>query len=311
MAHLDLRLSHKLTRQYVDDLQLAASIFESATEAMVVTDVNNNIVTINPAFTTTTGYTLDEVVGKNLKMLSSGRQTPEFYQAMWQDLDTKGHWDGELWNKCKNGEEFVEWLLINVIFNPDGSRRLHVGIFSDITEKKKTEELIWRQANYDHLTKLPNRSLFRDRLAQEIKLLHRLRQSTALFFIDLDYFKEVNDSMGHDAGDDLLVQVATRISHCVRVREADAVARMGGDEFTVIVSQLNDTCHAHKVAENIVHQLSQPFSIRGAQVNISASIGIAICPQDADSAEQLLKNADKAMYMAKSAGRSQYVNYVP
>jgi diguanylate cyclase (GGDEF)-like protein len=226
---------------------------------------------------------------------------------MWQSLNVTGHWDGELWNKRKNGEEYIEWLSINVIFNEDGTKRLHVAIFSDITEKKKADELIWRQANYDHLTHLPNRSLFRDRLEQEIKLAHRLRQSAALFFIDLDYFKEVNDSFGHDAGDELLVQVAERISQCVR--EADTVARMGGDEFTVILSQLNETTDAQKVAENIVQQLSQPFAINDFVVNISASIGIAICPQDGANAEQLLKSADKAMYAAKAAGRGQYVNF--
>ncbi|MDO9364820.1 MAG: diguanylate cyclase [Methylotenera sp.] len=306
MAHLELRASHKLARKHINDLQISAIIFDSASEAIVVTDADNLIVTVNPAFTNMTGYTYHDVVGKNPGLLSSGRQSKEFYQVMWQSLNITGHWDGELWNTRKNGQEYAEWLSINVIFNADGSKRLHVAIFSDITDKKKADELIWKQANYDHLTQMPNRSLFRDRLEQEIKMSHRLSQSAALLFIDLDHFKAVNDTLGHDAGDVLLVQAADRISQCVR--EADTVARMGGDEFTVILSQLGDTKHAGRVAQNIIEQLSQPFIISGATLNISASIGIAFCPQDGKSVEQLLKNADKSMYAAKAAGRGRF-NY--
>ena len=306
MAHLDLRLSHKQTRQYVDDLQLAASIFDAASEAMVVTDANNLIVTVNPAFTSTTGYTLNEVVGRKPSLLSSGRQSKEFYHKMWSMLDTKGHWNGELWNKRKNGEEYAEHLSISVIFNEDGSKRLHVAIFSDVTEKKQADELIWKQANFDHLTQLPNRRLFRDRLEQEIKVSNRTGSPLALFFIDLDRFKEVNDTLGHGVGDQLLVQAADRINQCVR--EPDTVARMGGDEFTVILSQINDPLDTKIVAENIVQKLSQPFMVDGHTLNISASIGITIYPNDGDSAEQLLKNADIAMYAAKSAGRGRF-NY--
>ncbi len=307
MAHLDLRYSHKQAREHINDLHISSMIFDSASEAILVTDANNAIVSVNPAFTAMTGYTFNEVVGKNPSILSSGRQSKELYQMMWQALDVTGHWDGELWNKRKNGEEYAEWLSINTIYNPDGSKRLHVAIFSDITDKKKADELIWKQANYDHLTGLPNRSLFRDRLEQEIKLAHRLRQSAALFFIDLDHFKEVNDTLGHDAGDALLVQAAVRISQCVR--EADTVARMGGDEFTVILSQVNDATHIGKVAENIIQKLSEPFVIDDNSLEISASIGIAICPQDGSNVEQLLKNADKAMYAAKAAGRGRFNYY--
>jgi diguanylate cyclase (GGDEF)-like protein/PAS domain S-box-containing protein len=308
MAHLDLRFSHKQAREHINDLQISSMIFDSASEAILVTDANNAIVSVNPAFTAMTGYTFNDVVGKVPSILSSGRHSKEFYQNMWQILITTGHWDGELWNKRKNGEEYAEWLSINTIYNPDGTNRLYVAIFSDITEKKKAEELIWKQANYDHLTGLPNRSLFRDRLEQKIKWAHRLRQSAAFFFIDLDHFKEVNDTLGHDAGDKLLVQAADRISQCVR--EADTVARMGGDEFTVILSQVNDTLDTCKVAENIIQKLSQPFIINGNELNISTSIGIAICPQDGSNVEQLLKNADKAMYVAKAAGRGRFSFYL-
>ncbi|MGZ8983392.1 MAG: diguanylate cyclase domain-containing protein [Methylotenera sp.] len=307
MAHLDLRLSHQHARQYIGDLQLVAFIFDAASEAMMVTDAENRIITVNPAFTITTGYTLNEVVGRNPSFLSSRRQGKEFYQSMWQTLNAKGSWNGELWNKHKNGEEFAEYLSINVIFNQNGTKCLHVAIFSDITERKQADELIWKQANYDHLTQLPNRRLFRDRLEQHIKISHRSSQSVSLLYIDLDRFKIVNDTLGHDVGDQLLVQVATRINQCVR--DTDSVARMGGDEFTVILSEVDDAIYIDKVAGNIIQKLSRPFIINGAELNISASIGIAICPKDGADAEQLMRNADIAMYAAKSAGHGCFVHY--
>jgi diguanylate cyclase (GGDEF)-like protein/PAS domain S-box-containing protein len=307
MAHLNLRLSHQQARSYIDDLQLAASIFDSASEAMMVTDADNHIITVNPAFTVTTGYTLNEVVGRNPSFLSSGRHSKEFYQKMWQVINDTGHWNGELWNKRKSGDEYAEYLSINVIFNQDGTKRLHVAIFSDITEKKQADELIWKQANYDYLTQLPNIRLFRDRLEQGLKVAHRTHQSLSLLFIDLDDFKKINDTFGHDVGDKVLVQSAIRITQCLR--EADTVARKGGDEFTVILSQIGEPSYAGKVAENIIQKLSQPFFIEGNELNISASIGIATYLKDGDTAEQLLKYADIAMYVAKDAGRGRFSYY--
>jgi diguanylate cyclase (GGDEF)-like protein/PAS domain S-box-containing protein len=304
MAHLDLRLSHKHIRQYVDDLQLAATIFESSSESMIVTDADNRIITVNPAFTAITGYTIDEVVGRNPRLLSSGKQPKEFYEKMWHALNTVGHWNGEVWNWRKNGELYAEWLSINVIFNTDSSKRLHVALFSDITERKQADELIWKHANYDHLTQLPNRRLFRDRLEQSIKLAHRSNDSLALLFIDLDRFKAINDTLGHDTGDKLLIEAAERINQCVR--ETDTVARMGGDEFTVILSQISDVSYAGKVAASIIQKLTEPFKIDGAELNVSASIGVAFYPEDGDNSEQLLKNADIAMYAAKNSGRGRF-----
>lgn len=304
MAHLDLRLSHKQIRQYIDDLQLAATIFEASSDSMIVTDADNRIITVNPAFTTTTGYTISEVVGKSPSMLKSGKQRDEFYQEMWHVLNSIGHWNGEVWNLRKNGELYAEWLSINVIFNPDGSKRMHVAIFSDITKKKQADELLWKQANYDHLTQLPNRQLFYDRLAQKIIMARRGSDSLALLFLDLDRFKEINDTLGHDMGDKLLVIAAERINQCVR--EMDTVARMGGDEFTVILSQMTDPKAAGKIAENIIRRLSEPFVLDDAQVTISASIGITIYPTDGADSTQLLKNADVAMYTAKNKGRGRF-----
>jgi diguanylate cyclase (GGDEF)-like protein/PAS domain S-box-containing protein len=304
MAHLDLRLSHKLIRQHVSDLQLAATIFESSSESMIVTDTENRIITVNPAFTATTGYNLDEVIGRNPNLLRSGKQSKEFYQEMWNTLNTMGRWNGEVWNLRKNGEIFAEWLSINTILNDDGSKRLHVAIFSDITEKKQENELIWKYANYDHLTQLPNRRLFLDRLEQSIKLAHRASDSLALLYMDIDHFKEINDTLGHDIGDKLLMEAADRINQCLR--KMDTVARMGGDEFTVILSHITDPVYAGNIAASIIKKMADPFVIAGNELNVSASIGITIYPTDGDSSEQLLKNADIAMYAAKNAGRGRF-----
>ena len=309
IAHLDLRLSHRKIRQYVENLQLAASIFESSSESMVVTDTENRIVTVNPAFTATTGYTLGEVIGKNPKLLSSGRQSPEFYREMWRLLDTTGHWSGELWNRRKNGEIYAEWLSINVIFNDDGSKRMHLAIFSDITQKKQADELIWKYANYDHLTQLPNRRLFRDRLDQEIRMATRSRHALALVYIDLDHFKEINDTLGHDVGDRVLEEVSRRIKACVR--DSDTVARWGGDEFTAILSPLGNGDVAGRVPEAVIQSLAQPFITDGHTLSLSASIGIAFYPADGGDAAVLLCHADQAMYEAKRQGRNRYWYYQP
>jgi len=178
-----------------EKLQLAALVYENCSEAMMITDSDNRILGINPAFTSTTGYTLKEVLGKSPSFLNSGRQDAAFYQSMWQAIKTGGHWQGEMWNRRKNGEIYAEWQSINTIFNADGSAHRHVALFSDITQKKVTEKLIWKQANFDSLTGLPNRSMFHDRLAQELKKSARANLPLALMFIDLDHFKEVNDTL--------------------------------------------------------------------------------------------------------------------
>lgn len=297
MAHLDLRLSHKQTRQYVDDLQLTSSVFDSSNESIVITDANNSIVKVNPSFISTTGYTLSEVQERNLNSLSSGRQSEVLYREMWEILNTSGQWNGEVWNKLKNGGEYVEHLSIIRLFNPDGSKRLHIATFSDIAKKKQADKLIWYQANLDHLTQVPNRRLFLDRMEQEMKTTNRTGLPTALFFIDLDYFKEVNDKFGHDIGDKVLIQAVRRIQRSVR--ETDTIARMGGDEFTVILSQIDNLTDTKIVAKKIVAALGQSFIVDGYELNISASIGVAVYPNNGGSAEQLLKYADFAMYVAK------------
>jgi diguanylate cyclase (GGDEF)-like protein len=223
---------------------------------------------------------------------------------MWASLQVTGRWQGEIVNRRKNGELFSEWLAINTVVDDNGEVRQRIAIFSDITDKKRSEEIIWRQANYDSLTGLPNRRLFHDRLIQEMKREDRTKESLALMFIDLDHFKEVNDTLGHESGDNLLIQASKRIAGCIR--ESDTLARLGGDEFTVILPGLSDAKRLGVLADNIIHALAMPFRIGDTNAYVSASIGITIYPQDADNLSALLKHADQAMYVAKNKGRNQY-----
>jgi len=284
-----------------EQLKLAALVYQNSIEAMTVTDADNHIIAINSSFTKMTGYTAQEVLGKNPRILSSGLQSAEFYQAMWHALNTTGHWQGEIQNKRKNGEKYVEWLSINSIYNEDGSLHRRVALFSDITEKKKIENLVWTQANYDHLTQLPNRRLFTDRLDHEIRKAKRDNYLIALLFIDLDRFKEVNDTQGHDVGDLLLIEATHRLKQCVR--DSDTLARLGGDEFTVIIPKVHNVTDISRIAQNIINNLSLPFMLKGKESFISASMGIALFPNDAHAMSDLIKHADQAMYAAKNDGR--------
>ncbi len=293
-------------RQEVE-LKLAASVFNSSSAAILITDRDNKIVSVNPAFTATTGYEAAEVIGRNPNILSSGKQSKEFYREMWHSLENNRHWQGELWNLRKDGEIFAEQLTINVVTNKDGSVHRHIAIFSDITEKKQAADLVWRQANYDAVTNLPNRRLFLDRLDQELKKCRRSTTFLALFFVDLDRFKEVNDTHGHTIGDLLLIETARRLNDCVR--STDTVARLGGDEFTVILTNLSDTSGVKTVADNVQAALEKPFHLNGVNVFISASIGIALYPGDATDPGSLTDKADIAMYASKRQGRNRICFY--
>ncbi|MEW6563135.1 MAG: diguanylate cyclase [Pseudomonadota bacterium] len=287
-----------------EELKIASTVFQFSNAAIMVTDESNRIVSVNPAFTEITGYEFHEVIGQMPSLFKSPRQTPELYEQMWQALNRDGYWEGELWNRHKNGRDYAEFLTISTILDKHGELYRRVAVFTDITEKKHASDLMWRQANYDHATDLPNRRLFFDRLEQEIKKCHRSQQSLALFFLDLDRFKEVNDTHGHDIGDKLLRQAALRINNCVR--DTDTVARMGGDEFTVILSGLTETTRVRAVAQNILNALVQPFSIEGIEAEVSCSIGIALYPLDAPDQDALIRRADAAMYAAKSEGRNRF-----
>ncbi|MDE2625234.1 MAG: EAL domain-containing protein [Betaproteobacteria bacterium] len=286
-----------------ESMRLAATIYKNSKEAMLITDEHNRIVDANPAFTQQSGYRLTEVLGKNPRILQSGRHDKAFYKDMWQTLMDKGHWQGELWDRRKNGSLHVKLANISVIRKPDGQVHRYVAQFFDITESKENAELIWKQANFDMITGLPNRNLMHDRLGQEIKKAARTRLPLALLFIDLDHFKEINDTLGHAKGDILLHEAARRIKGCVR--ESDTVARIGGDEFTVILPQYGDRNDIERIAYHIIQSLSEPFDLGDGQAGyISASIGITLYPEDATTIEALLKNADQAMYRAKAEGRN-------
>ena len=296
-------------KQAEENVQLAALVYENSSEAMTVTDGDGNIITVNPAFTRITGYSVDEVRGRNPSILNSGRQTAQFYSDMWEQLNLRGSWQGELWNRRKNGQIYPERLTINTIFRDDGTVHRRVALFSDITEQKRTEELIWQQANFDTLTGLPNRRMFHDRLQQQIRKAHRTKTMAALVFIDLDRFKEVNDTLGHEMGDELLREAAQRLASCVR--ETDTVARIGGDEFTIILGDIADVNHVDLVAQKVLEQLALPFRLKPELAYVSASLGITLYPNDAQRSEDLIRNADQAMYSAKAQGRNRASYFTP
>ena len=290
-------------------MKLASSIYLANADAIVVTDENNLIVDVNPAFTRITGRTREEVIGKDPKIMNSGRHDKAFYKQMWHTLLSEDHWQGEIWDRHKDGGSFIKEIHIVVLRHKDGSVYRYVAQFSDITEKKEKDDLIHWQANYDPLTHLPNRRLFHDRLGQAIKMAHRTDFPVALLFIDLDHFKEINDTLGHAVGDALLIEAAKRIGGCLR--EADTVSRLGGDEFTVILPEIGDKNQAKSIAQRVVAELFRPFFFENDanDHHISASIGIAIFPEDASTPESLMICADNAMYSAKSNGRNRYICY--
>jgi diguanylate cyclase (GGDEF)-like protein/PAS domain S-box-containing protein len=292
-----------------EELQLASLVYNTSSEAMMVTDTAGRIVAVNAAFTQMTGYRLDEVVGQTPNILHSDRHDQAFYQAMWQEINATGKWQGEVWDRHKNGEIYPKWLSINTTSGKDGAAERRVALFYDITEKKKSEDVMWRQANFDSLTGLPNRQMFTDRLDQGIKKSHRADLPLALMFLDLDRFKEINDTLGHPIGDMLLKETAGRLASCVR--DTDTVARLGGDEFTVILGEQDDIGNVERVAQDILRKLAKPFHLASEVVYLTTSIGITFYPQDAEGIDTLIKNADQAMYAAKSQGRNRYNYFTP
>ena len=300
-THTDVTERHEREQA----LRLAATVFEIVDEAVVVTDLNNRIVSVNPAFTAITGYAPAEVVGKNPKLLASGSHSPAFYQAMWRALAESGSWRGEIWNRAKSGKVYVEWLAIKQVRDEQGEASHYVAVFSDISERKAAEDRMQQLAHYDALTGLPNRTLFHDRLQQSLAKAKRDKTRLALMFIDLDEFKPINDSLGHHVGDLLLKEVARRLLDCLR-RESDTVGRLGGDEFVVILPDMEALDDATRVAEKILEALARPCELAGRSVCVSASIGIAAYPEHGADDKQLLTSADAAMDQAKQAGRNRY-----
>lgn len=285
-------------------LRLAAAVFDTASEAVMVTDQQNFIQMVNRAFCLITGYEEEEVIGKNPSILKSGRHGQEFYDAMFESIQSTGHWEGEIWNRRKSGEIYPEWLSITQLCDSKGRPERYVSLFSDITKRKRDEQKIRHQANFDSLTGLPNRSLFSDRFSRAIDRAERDKKRVALLFIDLDRFKHINDTLGHPAGDQLLQETAKRLLACVR--KSDTVARLGGDEFTVILPDVKEIHNIEDSVIKILDQLSQPYKLEGNNAFVSGSIGVTVYPDDGISIDNLLRNADSAMYRAKEKGRNGF-----
>ena len=298
-------LEHR-RRQAEAQVELAAKVFESSMEGIVITDAESNIVSVNRGFTEITDYADQEVIGKNPRVLASGRHDAAFYQAMWAAIKETGGWRGEVWNRRKGGEIYPEWLTISCVKDESGQVTNYIGIFADISERKMAEERIQHLAHFDALTDLPNRTLLRDRLEQAMVKAQRANEKVAVMFLDLDRFKSINDTLVHGIGDSLLQMVAQRLLDCVR--EQDTVSRQGGDEFIVILPDTDADGVAH-VAQKMLLAISRPYLIERHDLRVTPSIGISIYPDDAHDIETLIKYADVAMYHAKDNGRNNYQFY--
>lgn len=292
-----------------ENLRLAASVFENSSEAMMVVDADNKVLNVNAAFSSITGFNRDEVLGRELSILMGEEHDAELHQAMRQSIEETGNWRGVIKNRRDTGDEYSVEIVINTIFDSEGKPSRRVAFFSDITQRKRSEEEIWRQANFDQLTGLPNRHLAARQLGEEIKQALRAEQRLGLLMLDLDRFSVVNDTLGHEIGDELLQQVSRRLTSSVR--ESDMVARLGGDEFLVILNGLDSAESPEYVAKKLVEQLSQPFNLQNEQMYVSVSIGVTLYPDDGLELSQLLRNADQAMYAAKAKGRNCYSFFTP
>ncbi len=290
-------------------LYLAEKVIESSLEGIMVTDAHARILSVNPAFTRMTGYSAEEVIGLNPSLLNSGRQSPAFYARMWESLLQDGQWQGEVWNRRKTGELYPQLLHITAIRDRDGALTHYAALFTDISRLKETEARIRDLAYYDPLTGLPNRRLLEDRLQVELAHAARLRCRLAVMFVDLDRFKRINDSLGHEVGDKLLVEIAHRLR--ANLREDDTVARMGGDEFLVILNNLAGPDEAAMMARRLVGALRRPVHIEGRELVVTTSLGISIYPDDSQDANTLVKHADVAMYRAKDEGRNSFQLFEP
>ncbi|GGB46564.1 hypothetical protein GCM10011502_19950 [Oceanisphaera marina] len=289
------------------NLQLAERVIEASLEGVIITNAKSRIEFVNPAFSHTTGFSAEEVLGKTPAILSSGRHDAAFYQDMWKTLQQKGYWRGEIWNRRKSGQLYLELLTITTIRDEEGNINHFAALFTDITHIRENEDQIRKLAYYDALTQLPNRRLLEDRLEQAMRHAHRHKQRLAVLFIDLDHFKQVNDSLGHAAGDELLLDVSRRMA--ARLREDDTLARLGGDEFIALLPDLADPDEVTRIARRLIDAIGEPFQLKNQTFRIGCSIGISLYPDDGTEPEQLLQHADAAMYRAKQEGRNTYRLY--
>ncbi|QFY42937.1 EAL domain-containing protein [Candidatus Methylospira mobilis] len=291
-------------KQAEEKLTLSDRVFNETHEGIIITDVQNRIIDVNPAFCTITGYTRDEAIGQTPHFLRSGKQPPEFYTALWGTLNETGHWQGELWNRKKNGDLYAERLTISALRDDHGIVLHYVALFSDITQTKQQQQALELMAHYDALTQLPNRVLFAKHFNQAISYSRRESALLAVCYLDLDGFKQVNDSLGHDAGDQLLIEVANRIQSSLRGE--DTLSRLGGDEFALLINDLQSFDECEQVLVRIHQAIAQPYLIGGQAVNVAASTGVTLYPRDDADPDTLLRHADQAMYLAKTSGRNRY-----
>ncbi len=304
-THADI--SARKSMEY--ELKLSAAVFEHTQEGVMITNRDGHIMAINNAFTKITGYTRSDALGQTPALLQSGRQGAEFYEQLWRQLLDAGNWSGEIWNRRKQGDVYPQWLDISAVRNADGEVDNYVAVFSDITPIKESEARLHRLAYHDALTGLPNRILFRDRIEQAIGRAARSGEKIALLFIDLDRFKNINDSLGHNFGDNLLLATAKRLVK--DLRGEDTVARIGGDEFTIILGNSPSLRNVGRVATKLIELLKEPFVVNEQTIYISASIGISIYPDNGTTVDELTQAADTAMYKAKDNGRCSYQFYTP
>ncbi|MDR0700855.1 MAG: EAL domain-containing protein [Azoarcus sp.] len=309
-----LRNANRNLEQRIDELhraqthlKLYATVFTSATEGMVITDARARILTANPAFTTITGYTLEEIRTQPTSLLSSGQHATAFYQDMWKSLERRGKWQGEIWNRRRNGEVFPEWLSITALRDNENRLTNYIGIFSDTSERKRNEAHIQHLSQHDSLTNLPNRLVMQERLNEAITQARRINNHAAVLFLNLDRFRNINDTLGSELGDALLQQVAHR-SHNL-LRDTDTVSRLGGDEFVFILPDINQPQDAAAIARKLLNSVGRPYLLGEHSISITASIGIAIFDTDGGTAAELLRNADAAMSRAKEDGRNNFRFY--
>ena len=283
------------------ELQLAASVYHSTGDGIIITDQDNTIIEVNEAFSEILGYSREELVGQNPRVLRSGKHDKAFFQRFWDSLERTGQWQGEVWDRHKSGEVIPLWLTVNVVRDDSGALSNYVALFRDITQSKENEQRLWHIAHHDALTGLPNRSLMYGRLQLAMEQADRDKSAMALMLIDLDGFKQVNDSLGHGAGDEVLVRVASRLRE--QVRESDTVVRYAGDEFVVVLKGLYQRETINHIANAMIDEIARPMEIEGQVVQIGASIGIALYPTNAYDGDSLIARADEAMYRAKKAGK--------
>ncbi|MCD6527198.1 MAG: EAL domain-containing protein, partial [Desulfuromonas sp.] len=290
-------------------LNLSAKVFETTTEGITITDKDGTIEAVNPAFCRITGYSEAEILGENPRLLKSGRHDDTYYKTMWQALEQSGHWQGEIWNKKKDGEVYPEWLTINAMYDDDDQVKHYVAVFTDMTTMNEFIQKLDYQTHHHPLTGLPNRLLLQVRLEHSIQRATKGHYQGAVFCIDLDNFKHINDSLGHAAGDVILLEVADRLKE--HSRAIDTVAHLSADEFILVLDKVRSTDDAVTRAEQFLHRLSQPFMIDNYELFVTASLGVTMFPTDSDNVDELLNHADVAMHKAKESGKNGYHIYSP